>query len=164
MRGLPCAAAHTYISERKLEPQIDALMSRLVLTDEIKRRAVEISGQEQTGRDIAKERERLNAQSRRLRTLFEIGEYGDDVAEYQRKQAEIKTKLAALDDVDETPIEQTIDDFNNFAAMWQGATREEKRDILRAMFERVQINFDTGEIAFSPKMQFAALFEAANAG
>lgn len=161
-RGVSCSSKHRYISERKLEPQINETMSRLVLSDEIKRRAIELGQEEQGKRDIVKERERLNAQLRRMRSLFEIGEYGDDVSEYKRKKADAEAKLAALDERGDTPIEQTLDDFNNFAAMWQGATKEERRDILRAMFDRVEIDFDAEKIAFVPKTQFAALFGAAN--
>ncbi len=44
---------------------------------------------------IAREIERLKQRKRRMRTLFELGEYDDDLEEYKRKSRDLETQIAA---------------------------------------------------------------------
>lgn len=56
-----------------------------------------------------------------------------------------------------------MDMLNDAAAMWKGAARGEKRDILRAIFDSIVVDLDTEKVVrWAPKTQFAALFRAAN--
>ncbi|HYF80594.1 MAG TPA: recombinase family protein [Symbiobacteriaceae bacterium] len=43
------------------------------------------------------EAERLRSQMKRQRALFELGEYGDDLAEYQRRRRALEAQVAALE-------------------------------------------------------------------
>ena len=159
-RGLPCPSKHAYLRESVLEPQIDAYMAGLVWSDDIKRRALEMATHADRTKDIAIERKRLVAQLERAKMLFELGDYTPE--QYQQRKTDINTKMAGLTMPETTDVQRAMDLLNDAVAMWTGAERAEKRDILRELFDAIVVDLDTATIMeFRSKKQFAALFRAA---
>jgi hypothetical protein len=159
-RGLPCPSEHAYLAEWKLEPQIDDQMRRLVLPEAIRRRVLEMATQADAARDVMAARSRLEGQAQRARRLFELGDYSED--EYRARRDVIAAEIAGLVVPDATDLQRALDLVNDYAAMWAGADRAQRRSILRALFDAVIVDVDLGRITeFRPKTQLAALFQAA---
>jgi hypothetical protein len=160
-RGLPCPSMHAYLRESVLEPQINAYMASLVWSDDIKRRTLEIATHADRTKDVLVDRKRLQAQLERAKMLFELGDYTTE--QYQQRKADINSRLAALSVPEETDVQKALDLLNDAVAMWAGAERDEKRDILRELFEAIVVDLDEEKIVeFRAKTKFAALFRAAN--
>jgi hypothetical protein len=131
-------------------------MHSLVLPDLIKQRLLEIATQADAAEDVLKERRRLEGQLQRAKQLFEIGDY--TMEQYQARKADLQGKLGELKVPEITDVQVAIDLLNDSAAMWAGATREEKRQILRTLFDAVMIDVDSAEAICVPKPVLAPLF------
>ena len=159
-RGMPCASERSYIRESVLEAQIDEHMAGLVWTDEIKRRALEMSTHADQAKTVLAERKRIQAQLERAKMLFEMGDYTPE--QYQQRKVELSGRIAGLQVPEQTDVQAAMDLLNDAASLWRGADRAEKRDILHELFDAIIIDLDAEKvIEYRPKTQFAALFRAA---
>lgn len=157
-RGLPCASAHAYVAESRLEPALDAQMAALVLPDEIRRRVLEQATHADAEREVLARRQKLEGQLQRARRLFELGDYSED--EYRARRDAIAAELGALVMPAATNLQAALDLVNDCAAVWRGATRQERRQILRTLFIRIVVDADAASvIRFEPKPALAPLFD-----
>lgn len=161
-RGVPCSQQRCVIRESALEPQIDAFMTSLVWSDAIKRRALEMATHADAARDVLADRKRIQAQLERAKSLYEMADY--TLEQYTQRKADLAAKLAALQVPDVTDAAAALDMLNDAAAMWAGATRQERQEILAVLFDSIVVDMDAERITeWHLKTKFAALVNAANA-
>ncbi|MBM3131060.1 MAG: hypothetical protein FJ009_20835 [Chloroflexi bacterium] len=93
----------------------------------------------------------------RLKQQFEWGDI--ETTEYARKRDEIKTALAALRSPEVTEIVNAADYLQNMARVWQEATAEEQRDMIRAILDDLICDPEMKRlVALKPKSAFRLLF------
>ncbi len=144
-RGIPCTTRRKSIPEPDVEQALYIAVSGLRLPDDWRTMAVanlDAADDDETAR-IEVRRAALETKLDRLKGLVKEGII--DPAEYRADKAEIDTNLDAL------PVAKHVDvDLDRAAALledmrtlWDEANREERREIVHALFEGVWVDLDT---------------------
>lgn len=163
-RGHVCGARRKTIPEEPLTEQLDALMTRLTLPWDVKRRAEAMIRAQDYGRKVRAELERVRAQLRRMRTNFERGLYDQDESEFYRAAEALKARIQQMEtdlgSSEHGEMEEAIRLLDDFSAMWRNADERERRAICATLFDRIIVNLDTRLVArWEPKNRFAAIFD-----
>lgn len=94
--------------------------------------------------------QRLKNQIRRQRTMFELGEYNDDLEEYQRRRRELGTQVAALEVMlpsagpSPSDLVQRWDSLRHWEAAYEGAPSvREKQRVWASLLEEVRTDAAT---------------------
>jgi site-specific DNA recombinase len=156
-----CEFAGRAVKQVKVDAQIGELVSALTLQDgwhqEIRQHLLEISDAHQ----VEKERHRVEDRKRRLMQVYVDGGLSDRA--YQAQLREINERLDSLKvpEVDASLVALNL--LDNFGQVWQGATVEERRLLIRPLLEAIY--FDMGERrikAIVPSAPFRAIVTAAS--
>jgi len=110
---------------------------------------------------IQEERARVNERLRRLGLAFVDGLYSD--TDYQRQKRSLITELESLvvPEVDAAAEAGRL--IESLPELWDGATAEERRDLLTTMLDGVYVDLKETRtvVALKPKAPFKAVFQVA---
>jgi site-specific DNA recombinase len=159
-RACDCGAQRRTVREAELLDDLADIIARLTL-DADTRAAAERIIAGQSGGDIERKRNRLDAELGRLNRMYLAGNVED--AFYDTETRRIRGALAELAiPTGLVDIEAAIAQLDELTALWAEATPAERADILRGMFDAVAIDLDARQIVgVRPKKHNAAVVSAA---
>ena len=106
------------------------------------------------------ERERRNLEDRlsRMRMLFMLGDISKDV--YLAERRRIKSEIAALVPPKMFDLEEAQQIVAGFRSIWEVATPQERKDLIRALLREVIVDKREGRISIvaHPRMELESLF------
>ncbi len=166
LRGIPCPNPKSYTRADIIDEQVSSVFSNLKLPSSW-RNLVNQLLDSSVEREVARrERARLEEKLRRLARQYREVEIGED--EYRREREMTQATLAALQETKESRIIQAGDYVEGMVVAWRGATKEERRDLLRMILDAVYVDMPSAKVvATKPKPAFLPLFnlpEAVTAG
>ena len=160
-----CPNAQKGVNAETVEAQIEAIVRRLSLPADWKDELDELLAQEETV-DFAvlnNRRARLLAEKKRLRDLYIAGFYADDLEAFKAAMAPIQKELDNLPTVDYRTLEEAATTLAAIDEVWDEAEMIEKRDIIRLIFRRIEIDVRRRRItALIPHVSFLPLFRTAD--
>jgi len=162
-RGLSCPAKAGSVRTEVVDEQIARIVSGFELPDAWKEYVLEELSATQEHRDLEAERKRLESRLKRLAQAYI--DAGMTESDYQRERQEILLRLAQLENPRVKTVLEAGEFLRTLGPVWERATKKERQDILRVIFEAVYVNIDEGKITrLVPKPAFEVLLRAAQKG
>lgn len=154
-----CPAAQTGTVAAPLEAQVGQLFRRLRLPRDWQAQLEELLDRRDEVDTLNNRRQRLLAERRRLRDLYVRGHFGDDLDAYEAEADRVQRALDALPTADLPAIERAAETLASLVEVWDAATLEEQRDLVRLALREVQVDVVQGRAsAFLPYPPFIPLF------
>jgi site-specific DNA recombinase len=144
-----------------VEKQIHALIPMINLPrewlDEVENRV----GDDKETVDLQRQRDRLDAELRRLQQMRLAGDFDENMEFYREELARIKHQLNSLPTYDQlTTLRSTIRSIKNLYEIWDDAEPEDQRDLLRLMLREVRVDVRSGRITgISRWLYFSQFFD-----
>ncbi len=158
-RGYLCANNGIGAKADLVERQIGEVYRRLELPEDWKEDLEKMVSSEEEQLRLEQKRERMEAERRRLLMLYRKGYYEGAEEEFEEEFQAIKEELAALPTISPEVIEEAAEGLSRMREVWDEATMEEKRDMVRMSLERVQVDVSEPRITgFRPYPPFIPLF------
>jgi len=155
-KQIPCPKPRWRIHESHLEQEITEIISRLELPSDWRSRIEQLINTIEEHKNIEQERARLQEKMRRLKSAY--FEVIIDEEEFRRRKTEVEQSLARLKPSPIAKVEVSVRDLEIMRLAWQGATKEQRSEIVSTLFEAIYC--EPGEkrlVALQPKRAFAPL-------
>ncbi len=119
-----------------------------------------LQGDEETI-SLDNQRARLEAELRRLRQLYKAGYYDNDFEAFEREAQAIQRQLDQLPTPqDLATITEAAATLNTLAEVWDEATSEERRDLVRLSVAQVYVDVNQSRVtSLRPHTPFRPLFQ-----
>jgi len=157
LRHVECPKPSAWVYEEPLAAQFEQIISQFRLPKDWRERVCELINANGKHRDAETERRLLTERLARVKKQFQWGDISE--AEYIQQRDEIRAGLAALKMPEVKEIVSAADYLQNMARVWQEATDEERRDMIRAILDEAVCDPETKRlIALKPKPAFRLLF------
>jgi site-specific DNA recombinase len=161
--GVDCDAPQSRVRQSLLAPQLDALMRALALPEIYENRIAELIDVDRELDAIQAEIAELDDQANRLDARLDMKRIG--VEAYRVEMAEIQARIVEkrerLQRAGVVEQEVVIEQFKGLITLWESADDEDKRDVLQALLDHVQVDVAGKTItAFKPQTDFDFLFAA----
>ena len=143
-----------------IDKQIHALIPMIDLPrewlDEVENRV----GDDEETIALQRQRDRLEAELRRLQQMRLAGDFDDNMDFYRSELARIRRQLNSLPTFDQiTSLRNTMRSIGNLHEIWDEAEPADQRDLLRLMLNDVSLDVRSGRIAsISPLAVFLPIF------
>jgi site-specific DNA recombinase len=141
------------------EEALGDFLRRLCLPPDWQERVLEIVGEEagRPAQEIRLEQERIEGQLERLKRLYILGDIEE--TEYRLERDRLKAQLDALTPPRMPDLKRGAELLQDFRKIWDGATAEERRQIVRTLLAKVYLDADRGPVvAIEPKPEYEPLF------
>ena len=159
-----CPAAQTGTVAAPLEDQVGQLFRRLHLPEDWQQQLEKLIDRQDEVNTLNNRRQRLLAEHRRLRELYIRGHFGDDITAYEQEASRVQRELDALPTTDLPAIEQAAETLESLAEVWDVATLEEQRDLVRLALREVRVDVGQGRVTeLLPYPPFIPLFRQVEA-
>ena len=159
-REIDCPAPRSRVREDSLEGQIGQVIRSLALPSSWQDRVIELYGAKDERDRILGEQKRLREKHRRLVASYHEVEISEEY--YKAEKARTERELARLRLPDESRLEEIESLVQTLATSWDHATAEERRDMIRLMFDAVFCDPSAKRlVALQPKPDFVVLFRRA---
>ena len=139
---MDCPNAQTGVRAEIPEGQMEAIMRHLSLPEDW-RREVEslLEREDEDGREtLNNRRARLKAEKRRLLEAYLRGDFEENMDLYNLHLARIKRELDSIPITDLQAIQEAAETLEQVGEVWDEADMEEKRDLIRLLFHRLEID------------------------
>lgn len=157
-----CPYAQKGVRVEGLHAQMSAIMNQMRLPEDWQAELEELLGEAEEVTELQAQRERLEAERRRLKRAWVRGDYEDDADLYQEELERIRRELARIPSEDE--LAQLRIAARQVAALqeiWDTAAEADQRDLLQLMFRRVVTDVTQGRLLLLyPTAPFIPLFRA----
>jgi len=163
-RACTCGARYRVVPESLLMPDLNNIMASVTLPDDVRAEAVSLLQDMDTIGATDKQRDKLEAELKRINRMYQGGNMADD--DYDRETARIKAEISLLArsaNVNEAiDVDAAIEVLDDMAALWSEATQQEKAEIVKSLFDAFNVDLDERKLhSFKPKKRYAALTKAA---
>jgi len=156
---LDCPQAQVGTAAGPVEQQVGAVFRHLRLPDDWQQRLEVLLDRSEEQEALENRRARLLAERRRLHELYVRGYLGDDMSLYERETQRIQRELERLPTTDLESIQWAASTLESMAQVWDAATLEEQRDLVRLALREVQIDVGQPRVnALVPYPPFVPLF------
>jgi len=154
-----CPNAQKGVHAGLMEAQIEAIVRHLSLPEDWQEEIETILSRESEVEALNNRRARLKAKKRRLGELYADGFFDDAPENFKEQLAQVQRELDIIPSTDLEAILEAADTLTYIGQVWEEATMEEKRDIIRLLFSRVEIDVQQNRIAaLRPYAVFLPLF------
>ncbi len=154
-----CPQAQVGTPAGPVEEQVGAVFRHLRLPDDWKERLETLLERSDERDTLESRRARLLAERRRLQELYIRGHFGDDLGLYEREARRIRRELESVPASDLASIEWAAATLDSLAEVWDAATLEEQRDLVRLALREVCIDVEQQRCsALVPLGPFVPLF------
>jgi hypothetical protein len=154
--SVPCETNNRATVARPLDEQIGKIIGGVELDPEWRCRMAQLATAKRGGPDLAT----LQDQRRRLGRAYADGAFSE--AEYEARAASIDSRIRQATTVVAPALEQAVALFEDVPGLWEDATLEERRRLLRPLVERVYVDITTKRVgAIVPAPGFRLLLENA---
>jgi hypothetical protein len=152
-----CETAGSHTSMHIIDRQVSALITRLQLPDDWRERLEELNKHQEKRDDVQGKQRYLEERRRRLRDLYELGDY--TLSEYKRKRDALTRRIDALCVPDAPEVEQAGETLESLGAEWANAPKRYQRDMLRVIFDGIFIDIPNRRlVCVKPYPPFVPLF------
>jgi hypothetical protein len=118
------------------------------------------SAQNQAGFDIKAERKRLREELRELREMKRRHLYAGEEHVFWHEVEMIQERLAALKYEPSVNVNSSVETLLTIPFAWTHATQEERRDLVKILFEEVGCDLDAQKIVWvKPQVGYEILFQ-----
>lgn len=141
--------------------QMGAIVRDIVLPDDWMEKLEALLQDDDETISLDNQRARLKAELRRLRDLYRRGHYEDDIDTFERDARVVQRQLDQLPGPEDLAnIQEAAVTLNTLADIWDEATLEEQRDMLRLAIKEVYVDARQSRVAsFRPHPPFRPLFQ-----
>jgi site-specific DNA recombinase len=161
-RGISCSAPQGSVNAALVEEQMGTLVAALRPPDDWQEMVQEMVARADPRTEAMKTRELLLERLRRIRRQHLDCEMTD--AEYDAERTTVHAKIASLVIPTEEAALEAGEVLETMAGVWQEASREEKRAMLRLALSGIYIDMETKRIvALQPRPCFMPLFRLCDA-
>ena len=155
--GHDCPAAGRHVPMDVVDQQVAELVGRLQLPNDWRERLQELAEEGEERENLDGKRRYLEGRLRRLRDLYELGDYA--LGEYKAKRADLQAQLDAMKMPQRPAVQEAGETLETLGQEWANAPKQCKRDMLRVIFEAVYVDPLGRElVCVKPWPPFAALF------
>ena len=154
--GLDCTQKR-HVNAEVLEDSLGRIIGNVTLPDDW-RAAITAATQGIDPRTVDRQRRGLQAQLKRAKRLFVLGDFSE--REYETEKASIRSMLDTLLPVQSGETYETGELINKFKFYWENAKPKERKRLLQATLETVYVK-DDDVFALQPKQGFYALLQCA---
>jgi hypothetical protein len=148
-----CPTNETSIVAEGIDKQVAVVVHSLVLNPDWKQQMVKAVVSSYEG----PKPEDLRDKRRRLGKAYADGAFSDN--EYKERMADIDRQLEQTSIVMPPDIEETVELFSNLPVLWNEATTEERRTLLKSLVELVYVDIKTKQVtAIKPTPACRALY------
>jgi site-specific DNA recombinase len=144
VRGYECPIGTVALRADRLEEQWAAIVSRIKLPADWKRRVEELAGDADQRRRVLQEREAIQEKLRRLKLMYR--DLLIDDAEYRTTCDQLQGRLSGLVLPNSPQVAVAAEYLENLGSLWTHATLAEQRDITRVMLKAVYVDLQAGQI------------------
>jgi DNA invertase Pin-like site-specific DNA recombinase len=156
-KNLSCPKPSATVRSDVLDEQMDGIIRRFRMPANWRERVEQLLAQNGRRVNAEQDRRRLRDELTRLKTLFRKGHIEE--AEYDREHEALSGQLASLTPPRERELLSAGESLKNLTAAWDAATLQERRGIVRAMFDAVICDPTLKQIvALKPKPSMAPYF------
>ena len=157
-----CPHQRLSVRTARVDPQIHAIIASLTLPADWTRELEARLGDDEQLDDLRRQRERLEAQSQRLREMYLRGDFEGAREEYQRELAHLQRELEALPTLEQLAgLKAAAALVSTLQTGWHAASPLEQRDLLRLMVRSVTVDVRTGRIVtLQPQAVFIPIWRA----
>jgi site-specific DNA recombinase len=162
-RGMHCPNRNIGANADLAEAQVGALFRHAQLPDDWQDEIDAYMADEKTWLTVEQERQKVMKELENLKELYVKGFYDHLQNKEQTYWAEVREyqdRLKALPEMDPEAISEAAEALINMSAVWEEATMEEKREMLRYSLREVFLDVSEPRItSFCPHPEFIPLFQ-----
>ena len=157
---IDCPHQNMGIRAEILENQINILIRNIQLpSDWLTEVTNQVKDDEQLV-ELSRQRDRLEAERHRLRQMRIEGDFDDSLDDYRAEMDRIRREIDTLPTYDQIEtIRITGQAIENLYQVWETATKEDQRDILRLILREVRVDVPSGRVtSIFPLAAFLSIF------
>ena len=160
-RAEPCEGSRLRVREEEIAPQITDYINALSMPDDWRDRVTALLTQDNQAEQLAKRRESLRTQLKRLNHQYEHGLISEEeTPEYERKAQKLIREINGIVIPNANRSLDVGERLISFAGAWGKASLDEQHAILKELFEAAYINTNTEElIGVRPFAEFVPIFK-----
>ena len=148
-----CLTNNTSIVADPIDRQVATIVHSLEIQPDWKKKMADLAMSNYNGPSPTT----LQEKRRRLSRAYSDGAYSDE--EYNRRLAEIDCQLQQANTVTAPAMEEAVELFSNIPMLWNEATQEERRMLVKSLVELVYVDLKTKHVtAVKPTPAFRAMF------
>ena len=142
-----CPHQQTGVRTEAVDKQIHTIIEGINLPPDWLDEISEKAGDEEELIRVTQERDRLEAERRRLKVMRIQGDFEDDIDIYNQKLNGIRRELDNLPTPDQlASLRSTVNAIVSIKELWRDADPADQRDLIRLMFREVRIDVKSGRV------------------
>jgi site-specific DNA recombinase len=157
---IDCPHQKTGVRAELLEKQVHELIKYIQLPEDWIKEVVDQAGDENEMINLHRQRDRIEAERRRLQQMRIEGDFDDNMDVYQEEMDRIRRESTALPTNDQIEsLKVTAKTIGDLYQIWESAEPGDQRDLLRLMLREVRVDVPNGRItSIAPLAVFVPIF------
>jgi len=157
---IDCPHQKTGVRAELLEQQVHELIKYIQLPEDWIKEVADQAGDENEMINLRRQRDRLEAERRRLQQMRIEGDFDDNMDDYQEELDRIRRESTALPTHDQIEsLKVTAQTIGDLYQIWESADSGDQRDLLRLMLREVRVDVPNGRItSIAPLAVFVPIF------
>lgn len=157
---IDCPHQKTGVRADLLEKQIHLLIKNIQLPEDWLEEVAERAGDDEEVINLKRQRDRLEAERRRLQQMRIEGDFDENMNVYKEEMERIRREGATLPTYDQIEtLKITAKTIKQLYQIWDVADPGDQRDLLRLMLREVRVDVPNGRItSISPLAVFVPIF------
>ncbi len=157
---IDCPHQKTGVRAELLEQQVHELIKYIQLPEDWIKEVADQAGDENEMINLRRQRDRLEAERRRLQQMRIEGDFDDNMDVYQEEMDRIRRESTALPTHDQIEsLKVTAQTIGDLYQIWESADSGDQRDLLRLMLREVRVDVPNGRItSIAPLAVFVPIF------
>jgi DNA invertase Pin-like site-specific DNA recombinase len=157
---IDCPHQRTGVRAEVVEQQMHHLVDYIQLPQDWLEQASSEVGDDEEIIQLRRQRDRLEAERRRLQQMRIEGDFDDNMDYYHEEMERIRRETASLPTYDQIEtLRTTASAIHDLASVWKMGDAGDQRDLLRLMLREVKVDVPNGRItSISPLAVFLPIF------
>jgi hypothetical protein len=157
---IDCPHQKTGVRAELLEQQVHELIKYIQLPEDWIKEVADQAGDENEMINLRRQRDRIEAERRRLQQMRIEGDFDDNMDVYQEEMDRIRRESTALPTHDQIEsLKITAKTIGDLYQIWESADSGDQRDLLRLMLREVRVDVPNGRItSVAPLAVFVPIF------
>jgi site-specific DNA recombinase len=157
---IDCPHQKTGVRAELLEQQVHELIKYIQLPQDWLQEVAERADDEEELLNLRRQRDRIEAERRRLQQMRIEGDFDDNMDVYKEEMERIRRESAALPTYEQMEsLKVTAQTIGDLYQIWETAEPGDQRDLLRLMLREVRVDVPNGRIvSITPLAVFLPLF------
>jgi site-specific DNA recombinase len=157
---IDCPHQKTGVRAELLEQQVHELIKYIQLPEDWIKEVADQAGDENEMINLRRQRDRIEAERRRLQQMRIEGDFDDNMDVYQEELDRIRRESLVLPTNDQIEsLKVTAKTIGDLYQIWESADSGDQRDLLRLMLREVRVDVPNGRItSIAPLAVFVPIF------